>query len=267
MAQAMSTWISGCTGSRHTLLPLLLLLLTPLSATAQSTDEQPADNREAGFEIRPYEVQYKARYRGLRASAVSNLQVLGNQHYQMHNRVELKLLGKTVVSITENSHFSIDERRFISGEYEFVQDGIGDRVRRQNFNHAEGQASVMHDEKLSTVAIEGEVLDELNAFLYLRRAVAEASAKDIFFMQLDKDQVEEMHYQVLGQELIDTPLGEIDALVLERVRAPDSRRSTKIWLAPQWDYLMIQLEQVDPKDRKMTLEVEEITLEGVRLGQ
>src|SRR5690606_30987727 len=142
-----------------------------------------------------------------------------------------KLLGKELVGIRENSFFRILGQRFISNQYQFVQTGIGSREHRQNFNHHSGQANVVRDDNLTTVVLEGEVLDELNAFLYLRLAVSKGE-DDIHFMQLDRDEIKPMHYQVLGEEQVETPLGTIDALVLERVREADSKRKTKIWLAP-----------------------------------
>lgn len=239
---------------------LLLLLLSGPASWAQPT----GDRGNGFFLIKPYTLQYEARYRGFRAAAVSNLGLLDNGQYQMENRVSLKLLGQELVSIRENSHFRILGQRFISDQYQFIQEGIGSRERRQNFNHNTGQANVIRDDKLTTVPIEGEVLDELNAFLYLRRAVSRGE-DDIRFMQLDRDEVKQMHYQVLGEEQIDTPLGTIETLVLERVREPGSERSTKIWLAPQWDYLMVKLEQVDPDNHKMTLQIEQGNLDGEAL--
>ena len=49
----------------------------------------------------------------------------------------------------------------------------------------------------------------------------------------------------IGEEVLDTPLGKLNTVKLERIRSATSSRSTIIWLAPDWQFLVARIEQVD----------------------
>jgi hypothetical protein len=61
----------------------------------------------------------------------------------------------------------------------------------------------------------------------------------------DGSGVKQYDYRELGEETLDTPLGEIRARRFERVRAPDERRGFEFWLAPDRHWLPVKLRYVE----------------------
>ncbi|MDT8310810.1 MAG: DUF3108 domain-containing protein [Methylophaga sp.] len=62
------------------------------------------------------------------------------------------------------------------------------------------------------------------------------------------------HYEIvrLGEEIIDTPLGKINAVKLTRERDADSDRKTTLWCAPELGYLPVKLEHIEKDDSRFT---------------
>jgi hypothetical protein len=51
--------------------------------------------------------------------------------------------------------------------------------------------------------------------------------------------------QVIGAELVDTPAGEMNALVVQKIREDDSERETFFWVAPALDYMVVKAKHVE----------------------
>ena len=57
------------------------------------------------------------------------------------------------------------------------------------------------------------------------------------------------------------PLGDLpDTVKIERVRSGDSRRRTTVWLATDWHYLLVKLEQVSASGTETSLSLEAATV-------
>jgi hypothetical protein len=55
----------------------------------------------------------------------------------------------------------------------------------------------------------------------------------------------EYRYEIAGTEVLKTPAGDIDTLHLVKLRAPDDKRGTEIWLAVKRDYVPVRVLVLD----------------------
>jgi hypothetical protein len=60
-------------------------------------------------------------------------------------------------------------------------------------------------------------------------------------------------------EVIEAPIGAYEAIRVKRVREKDSPRQTYIWFAPELNYQIIKLKQIEKKDKAYTLLLKELT--------
>jgi len=203
-----------------------------------------------------FSADYVARYGGFRASAERKLTKDDAGIFVMHSAIELKLLGQTLSTIRESSKFTLNEENGQTRPeyYEFLQTGLGGRSRQITFDWQQRSSTVHIDNQAINIPLEGSETDNLSAYLEIRRQLI-AGKKDIIFPGIYKGKLEEIHYRVNGEELVDTLPGTFNTLRLERIREPDSDRSTVIWLAPAWDYLLIKLIQEEPGNSTISLEL------------
>ena len=67
----------------------------------------------------------------------------------------------------------------------------------------------------------------------------------------DGGKIKDYNFEILGEEVLKTPLGELDTLKLERHK-PNSRRKSTLWCAKELQFLPVKVENVE-KDGRITV--------------
>ena len=237
---------------RQSLFTMIMLIILPYSLEAAPAPPSP------------FTAEYEAQYGGFKAKAERSLEISDNGQVEMKTLLRLKMLGKTISTIKEQSVLDPDA---LTGElklaaYSFIQTGLGKRSRYISFDWENGQAKADIGNDHYEIPLEFSVADNLSAYLELRNQLV-AGKKDIIFPAIDKGKLEEYHFKVIGEEDVKTSLGLLRSVKIERVREPGSNRSTIIWLAPDWDCLLVKLEQQEKDSRGIRLELKHATVKGI----
>jgi len=211
----------------------------------------------------PFSASYEARYGGFRASAERSLERIDDTHIEIRTRLQLKLLGQSVSTIRESSNVIIDSNdgQARSTDYSFIQTGIGKRSRHIQFDWDTAFARLSLDKLKIELPLESNVADNLSSYLEIRRQLQEGK-QEIIFPGIYKGELEDIHYRVVGEEMTDTTLGTFNSVRLKRIREPGNDRNTEIWLAKEWDYMLIKLVQEEPGDSSISLELSEAVMNG-----
>ncbi|MBK9654302.1 MAG: DUF3108 domain-containing protein [Rhodanobacteraceae bacterium] len=161
------------------------------------------------------------------------------------------LAGFLGVTIEERSILRQDESGLTSLSYGYQQDMFG-RHRSRKLSISEGAVSESDDDKSWNYAVTGPVLDRhvtvLGIAARLREGVADGSLFDL--PVASKGKLESWRFLVVGPEEIDTANGRISAIRVERVRE-NSDRKTVSWHAPQFGYLPVKVEQIEPDGEQL----------------
>jgi hypothetical protein len=229
-------------------LGLLLILTLPLLARAAAP--------------LPFQTSYDAYYGDFSARANRSLALdSATGLYLLYSELKLEILGGTVTSVKERSEFRWANEQPLPQRYEYVQEGIGARERSVTFDHAAAQAEYRMNSTTGVLPLTGPVFDELSGYLLLQEQLM-AGATDIDFDIVDRDRIKTVHYVLGEEEVLDTSLGKITTVKLERVRDDNSNRRTEIWLAPEYNYLLVRMVQEEPNSRVIRLELREAKLDG-----
>ena len=209
----------------------------------------------------PYDLTYKASYKGFSAEATRSLSRSDDGILSMRSFIELTLLGQTLTSIEETATLVHAEDRLLPFEYQYVQKGLGSRRRSIRFDWVRKFAEARTDDSIVSLPLDGPILEDMSAMIWLRQQVA-AGETSITFRAVDRTVIEEFRYEVEAPEAVETPLGVFRAIKVNRIRDPDSERSTSLWIAPDWGYILVKLEQVESDGSKLTLELAEGSYDG-----
>ena len=80
---------------------------------------------------------------------------------------------------------------------------------------------------------------------------------------VDGDEIETYDFRVLGEEVVRTKAGLIDAIKVERVRDPtQSTRKTVLWFAKDWGHLLVRLHQVETDGKEYQIMLKDGTVAG-----
>ena len=89
--------------------------------------------------------------------------------------------------------------------------------------------------------------------LRLTLLAGEAEPDNIVMRVADGKRIKDSRLRLVGEEMVETPLGSVATLHFTRLH-DSAERSSDIWVAPQWDYLMVKTVHVeDDKPVEMVL--------------
>lgn len=227
------------------LIPRLLLLLV---ITAAHADGPFGAEAEKVPTLKPYHAVYQARYNGLAIEAHRYLKVTDNG-YQLVTEAK-NFLGR----IHEEENFHLDaNNQLIPDDYRYQRSIFG-KSRTETL-------TVDHDANTSVTQRKGREyqLDfapgQLGPLSYQLAMAADLShgVETLSYQVIHRGDIKEYHYRRLAEVDMDTPVGRLRTLPVERVR-DDSDRETLLWLAPELNYLPVRLVQKeDGETYEMTL--------------
>lgn len=94
-------------------------------------------------------------------------------------------------------------------------------------------------------AIPADAVDDLTVLLQASCALGEGQ-QDYFATSIYGSQIRENHFVFLRRETVDTPLGKLDTLVIEKDRGKKSTtRHTLFWVAPSLNYMLVKAKHIE----------------------
>ena len=230
---------------KHILTWLLLLAAAP---AAGATLDCPGA-------LTPYTAEFAAVYSGKEMTGTRTLSRPADGGYLLAQ--EAKVFG---ASVSERSRFDIDRGHIAIDRYDMVRSIVG--VKREFHVRADwenGQA-VLSGRHKGTIPLDGHPLDLLNHQVALRCDL-ERGSKTFSYPVIAKNLVRDYVFEVTGEERLKTEMGELDTLVVERIRDNDERR-TLAWIAPSLNYVIVRLEQYEQEDdTSYVLEIRKVDFE------
>jgi len=211
-----------------------------------------------------YAAEYKASANGLAATATRSLRRIDENSYRLSNSLEANLVGQTLATLDQASEFIIQGNRIVPLNYTYQLSGVSQAIHAIFFNwDAEIALSTEGDESWQLQLKEG-VMDQLSYQVAIRQALLDNTEFNTTFSFeiIDGDAIEMQKYRLVGEEVISTPLGELNTVKLERVREASDERVTEIWLAVEWNFLLARIEQLNRSGLRISLELKSAELDG-----
>ena len=231
---------------KYALLSLLLLALST-STYAQATFELPV-----GMEL-----EYSFHYNGAKIGTMQrSLSQSANQDYIFESHVQAtSLLARLFLKeIKEKSVFSFEQGRAKPLRYEYTRRGSKNRQYEIDFDWQKKQASDTSQETPWTLDIPNETSDK---HLYQLNVMFDMQSQpdSLQYAVADRGRLKNYDIENQGKETIKTPLGDLEAIKLHRQA---EKRSTTIWVSPEYNYLPIQVIH-DEKGKKFKSVIKSIS--------
>ncbi|MCG8516999.1 MAG: DUF3108 domain-containing protein [Pseudomonadales bacterium] len=232
-----------------------LLFLTSTVSLASTTPSETT----SPLSLTPYEASFSASLDkgvAIDGGATRTLRQLdsGLWHYDFR-------VSSFIANITESVIFRWQDHRVIPLRYRYHLSGmlIRDRERLIDFNWQDGVVSGRYEGKTFELPLRPGSLDPLGYQLQLHQDLR-AGLTDVTYQVVDKGRYDEDRFQVIRQEPLQTELGEVETLVVEKVRGEGSGRETLMWFAPQWQHLLVRLTQKEPDGSRYQIHLEDMDL-------
>lgn len=229
----------------------LLLTLTVAFAACGSAWAQPPQI---------FSATYKAKYAGIPITATRELKALED------GSMVFTFIAKSwIASIEESSHFRwTDDNRIVPEHYTYKRKGLGrNRKAELNFDWQRGRVTNDVQNKPWVMDIPPLALDKLGYQLQIRTDLI--NAKPLLEYNIaDGGRLKQYSFEVLGEERLDTKIGTFNTVKIRRVREDEDKRYTVFWMAKDWDYLVVRMQQKED-GKSYEIDLADATLNGVKV--
>jgi hypothetical protein len=216
-----------------------------------------------GQDVAEFSANYQASANGIAAEAQRTLQRLEGSLYRLTNSLEASISGQVIARLEQASEFQVDGQGLVPSTYSYLLTGISSEARAINYNWDARIALSTEDDESRPLELTEGVMDQLSHQFALRQKIRQGEFENLEFQIIDEDEIELHHYRVIGEEQLSTPLGLLNSTRLERVREDaDDERRTEIWLANDWEFLLVKIEQANRSGLRIELELENATVDG-----
>lgn len=201
----------------------------------------------------PYIANYYGSYKGWRIDLQQELAKTatqtpdGNSAWTMSIKVD-NFLG----SIQEQtSYWLTPQGNIISHEYGYKRNVFVNRFEQHMVFDWKARLAKTTGDKSGQANLQGNELDNLNYQLMLRCQLQQGK-HEFSFRVVDRNKVDPLDFRIIGEERLDTKFGQLDTVVVKRIRE-NPNRVTTIWFAKDLDYMMVKLLQEEKKDTQAYL--------------
>jgi len=223
---------------RSFLIALVMTSITTLSLASPVTFE-------------PYRATYTNRVDAaisFSGEAIRELKQLNDQTWEIS--VEASAM---MANIRESSQIKLENGQILPLQYDYKRRILTrNREAQLRFDWDAGHVTTDIDDKPWRMAIDPGIHDKLSYQLQMPFDL-KAGLTTLEYLVADGGQKQVYRFQVTGEDEVETPAGTFTAVRVERDRGEDSDRETLIWFAPELDYLVVRLEQVEPNGNRFAL--------------
>lgn len=217
-----------------------------------------ADDHTSG--LVPYRAVYQVSMGSLSATATEELREIAPGSYAVSQKMDAMM-----AEVDESSRFRIIDGRLRPDSYDYKFSAFfKKRIQKEVFDWETGIVTHTYKDRTSEDKIEPGTYDRFSSRLQLREDLA-AGQTEMMYTVAEKGRLREYKFAVGPEELITTPLGSLRAIKVTRIREAGSKRQTHLWLATDWDYILVALHQLEKDGSNMTLELTEAVTGGRRV--
>lgn len=226
---------------RRAVLLTLATLLLPVSLNAA--------------ELQPFSASYTADWKQLpfTGKAERSLKQQADGSWKLDFSASMLVAG-----LTETSWLNLVNDTIQPLKYRYARKGMGrSKEIKHDFDWQTLRATGKDRDKTVDVKLMQGIQDKSSYQLALQRDIA-AGKTSMSYQVLDGDDLDTYDFRVLGEEVVNTMVGSVDAIKVERVRDPtQSKRITILWFAKDWNYLLVRLQQVEKDGKEYQIILEE----------
>jgi hypothetical protein len=243
----------------------MIWLVTPVYASGTDTNaypepeamtEVPDVKPTAPAELTPFTATYRASLDkgvAIKGEATRTLKQNTDGSWQLSFDV-----NSLIADIAESLHFKWEDGRVVPLAYRYTLSGfmIGERKRVLDYDWQTKKVSGRFEKNTFTMDLPNKALDPLGYQLQLRQDL-KAGKTHMAYEVTDDGDFDQDRFAVIGEETLTTALGEVETIKAEKVRDPTKKRQTLMWFAPDRDYLLVKLVQVESNGTRYEINIAE----------
>ena len=206
--------------------------------------------------LKPFSASYEINWKSgisLSGNTVRKLSTNENGDWSFESKASAMF-----ASVFESTQFKWQNNQIIPLKYHFKQSVLGKkRIADVSFDWEQLKVTNTVEDKPWKMPISEGVQDKLSYQLLLQQDLARG-LEEFNYSVADGGKLKQYKFVVDGKEIVEAPIGSYEAIRIKRLRDAKENRETFIWFAPELDYQIIKLHQIEKKDKSYTLLLKEL---------
>ena len=225
------------------------------SAAVQAKETAPVSS---GL-LKPYSASYKASISGVPFSGSGSRSLVLNDDGSWTLDFGA---NATLFKMEETTTFSVRNNKIISKQYTNERPGLFGRRPLQvaNFDWKTKKVNWQKEDNKWSIELQDGTIDNLAYQIQLRLDLAAGKREGLSYLIADDDEVYRRDFVVEGEEILNTKAGKLETVRIKIKRDTD-KRATWIWLAKNWNYLLVKFKQREG-DKEYVIEFKDATIDG-----
>ncbi|WP_233998889.1 DUF3108 domain-containing protein [Microbulbifer pacificus] len=204
----------------------------------------------------PFSATYQAEFSGFGVTAERKLSG-GPESWRLDFSAH-----SMFAKIEEYSRFTRQGLRLIPQHYDYQKSGLGkDRHTALSFEDSATRVINVYDKSRSIENAPDNIQDKISYQLQLAVDVANGKSP-LKYQVADGKKIREYEFEVTGREKLQTSMGLIETIKVQRVRGEDAERVTNIWFAPDWNYALVKLMQREDNGKSYQITLTKLSIDG-----
>ncbi|MGH8652590.1 MAG: DUF3108 domain-containing protein [Gammaproteobacteria bacterium] len=194
--------------------------------------------------LTPFTVTYSLSTQGLRFATVTrHLTRQANGDYLFQSQSRATGLAKLVVpgQITEQSRWNLARNQVYSQSYSYSRTGNKPKSITVRFDWSDGVILGSNGKDAWRLNARPGLLDKLSYQLAIMWDL-QAGKRLLEYELVDEHEIKTYRFAAISEEVLETPIGTLKTLKLERVNEKPNR-STTLWCASALRYLPVRLDK------------------------
>ncbi len=241
--------------AKHSLTPVLRSLISSLLLVASASwADKPASSETAVVAepvavvapackaaLKPFTAEYQSQGFGMEITIKRQLVQNTDGSWTASANT-----SKLFFSVNESSEFTVDNGLIKPRKHFYQQTSGGKKNRDWHFDYSKNTVTNVNPKDPWSLPLQAKAQDRFSYQLQmgLDLACRGNSTADLAYFIPDDNNYDEYRFAYLGTETLDTALGQVETVKLERSRSNNTRKDI-IWLAPQWNYQMVLLRHIE----------------------
>ncbi|WP_241505791.1 DUF3108 domain-containing protein [Parahaliea mediterranea] len=211
--------------------------------------------------LRSYTAEYDTSALGMHLTLHRELKGDGEGGYTLTNGGKILVAGFHEVAV-----FSVREGEVIPKSYVYQGTGLINRRREVHITPGADTLRSLYKGEWYELPNKPGTLDRLSQQEHLRLLMLSDPnpRDDLVITVADGRKVKDYKIEFVGEETVETAVGPVKTLHFARLH-DDPDRSSEIWVAPDWDYLMVKTVHVED-DKPVEVLLTKASIDGVPVG-
>lgn len=218
------------------------------------------DNTPSSMEqLAEYNMHYEAEIEGFDVQIERQLTQIGKQQFRVTQEATARFM-----SLNEKSDFSLQNGLLVTQNYSYKRRVFGFNKDYSVNWQTPKRAIHKHKKEQKTLNSPSTLYSLLSYQTEIRRRLL-AGNTDLHLNLVSKSRVRDYNFELAGEEAIRTKTGTLNTVKIVRNR-PGKDKKTTIWLAKDFQYVIIRIMHYEDGSLKYRLDFDHGTLAGVNIN-